>query len=214
MLPRLHLITDDGVLARPDFAAQAAELMAALGPALALHLRARELPAAGLHELAAELASAALRAGAVLVINDRVDIALAVRAAAHLRADSLPVREARRLLHHALLGYSAHELQEAALAAAEGADYVFLGTIYASASHPGLAPAGPELVAAVASRSRVPVIAIGGITPERVAEVLVRGATGVAVITGIWHTSAPLRAARSYLTALGVAGAAVGERSQ
>jgi len=203
MLPRLHLVTDDGVLAAPGFAARAAGLMDALGPASALHLRARAHTALSLHALAAELAPVALRTGSLLVINDRVDIALAVRAGAHLHAGSLPVMEARRLMHHAPLGYSAHGLEEAALAAAQGADYVFLGTIYHSASHPGRAPAGPALIADVAPVLSVPVIAIGGITPARVAELREVGAWGVAVISGVWAVAEPLAAARAYLDALG-----------
>jgi len=212
MLPPLHLVTHDEVLARPDFCARAAAFMDTFGPAVALHLRARHVPALRLHELAAELASTALRSGSTLVINDRVDIALAVRAAAHLGAASLPVRDARRLLHHGLLGYSAHELTAAALAVAEGADYVFLGTIYATASHPGRAPAGPQLIAAVAPRLSVPVIAIGGITPERVAEVRAWGAAGVAVIGGIWEAPDTLTAARAYLAELGSVAAQAGEQ--
>jgi len=155
-----------------------------------------------LHELAACAAADALRTGAALFINDRVDIALAVRAGAHLHARSLPVREARRLLHYAPLGYSAHEPEEAVVAAAEGADHVFLGTIYASTSHPDRQPAGPGLVAAVAPGLGVPVIAIGGVTPARVAELLRAGAHGVAVISGVWAAPDPLAAAGAYLAAL------------
>lgn len=210
MLPRLHLVTDDDVLARPDFMPCAHALMEALGAAGALHLRAHRLSAAALYALAAELAPAALRTGSLLLINDRVDIALAVRTGAHLRAGSLPVRDARRLLHHAPLGCSTHGAAEAALAEAEGADYVFLGTIYASASHPAGAPAGPQLIAAVAPGSGVPVIAIGGLSCERVAEVLGLGAYGVAVIGGVWQAADPCTAARAYVEQLesGVSAAA------
>jgi len=210
MLPRLHLVTHDAVLARPGFCAGAADIMAALGPAVALQLRAHHLGGEAEYRLAAELAPTALRTGSLLLINDRVDIALAVRAGAHLRSTSLPVKDARRLLHHAPLGYSAHELEEAALAAAEGADYVFLGTIYASPSHPDRTPAGPELIAAVAPGLGVPLLAIGGVTPERVREVRALGAHGVAVISGVWDAPDALAAARAYLAAMGAAAEAAG----
>jgi thiamine-phosphate diphosphorylase len=206
MLPRLHIVTNDRLLAASEFRARATSLMDALGPAIALHLRAPRLVAVRLYELAASLAPVALRTGSLLLVNDRVDISLAVRAGAHLRSASLPVRDARRLLHRATLGYSAHALEEAALAAAEGADYVFLGTIYATSSHPGVAAAGPELIAGVARVLSIPVIAIGGLTPDRVAAVCERGAAGVAAISGIWEQPEPVAAARAYLQALGAGG--------
>lgn len=205
MLPRLHLVTHDAVLARPEFGGLAEDIMAALGSRVALQLRAYHLDGVAQYRLAAELAPTALRTGSLLLINDRVDIAMAVRAGAHLRSTSLPVKDARRLLHHAPLGYSAHALEEASLAAAEGADYVFLGTIYESASHPDATPAGPDLIAAVAPGLGVPLLAIGGVTPERVPEVRGLGAHGVAVISGVWDAPDPLAAARAYLQALGEA---------
>lgn len=198
MLPRLHIVTHYQLLASPDFRARATALMDALGAAAALHLRAPQLAAAPFHRLASELAPVALRTGTMLLVNDRVDIALAVRVGAHLRSASLPVREARRLLHRAPLGYSAHTAEDAAVAAAEGADYVFLGTIYPSASHPEREAAGLELIASATPGLGVPAIAIGGITPERVMAVLAAGAAGVAVISGVWNQADPVVAALAY----------------
>jgi len=201
-IPRLHVVTDDDLLGVAGFRATAAALMEALGARVALHLRGPRCTTAALHELAAGLAPVGLRTGSLLLINDRVDVALAVRAGAHLRATSLPLTEARRLLHHAPLGYSAHSAEEAALAAAEGADYVFLGTIYATPSHPDLKPAGPALLARSAGSLEVPAIAIGGITVARVQEVRAAGAHGVAVIRGVWHAEDPIAAACAYAEAL------------
>ena len=201
-LPRLHVVTHDAILAAADFPGRAGALLDSLGPAVALHLRGRALGGRALHDLATGLAGAALRSGSLLLVNERVDVALAARAGAHLNVGSIPLPDARRLLHHAPLGYSAHTADEALLAQAEGADFVFLGTIFASASHPDRAPAGVELLRRAVPRLGVPVIAIGGITPGRVAEVRASGAWGVAAITGIWDAADPVAAARAYLAAL------------
>lgn len=201
-LPRLHVVTNDVILGRSTFHQQAGALLDAFGPAVALHLRGRGLSGRVLHDHAVELAAAALRTSSLLLVNERVDLALAARTGAHLNAGSLPLVEARRLLHHAPLGYSAHTADEALLAQVEGADFVFLGTIFASASHPDRPPAGVELLRRAVPRLEVPVIAIGGITPGRVAEVRAAGAWGIAAITGIWDAPDPVAAAREYLAAL------------
>lgn len=201
-LPRLHIVTHDGILAAAGFRERAAALLDALGPAVALHVRGRGLSARVLHDHAVDLAAAALRSGSLLLVNERVDLALAARTGAHLNAGSIPLVDARRLLHHAPLGYSAHTADEALLAQAEGADFVFLGTIFPSASHPDRPGAGVELLQRAVARLDVPVIAIGGITRERVPEVLTAGTHGVAAITGIWDAPDPVAAARGYLEAL------------
>lgn len=198
-LPRLHVVTSDAVLATPDFVDGARALLDALGPAVALHLRARQLTARAFHDLAADVAVAAFQSGAMLLINERVDLALATRSGAHLNERSVPLLEARRLLHNAPLGYSAHTLEDALLAEVEGADFVFLGSIYRTDSHPDGTPAGVSLLERVVPRLGVPAIAIGGITPERVPEVRAAGAWGIAAIRGIWDTEDPLAAARAYL---------------
>lgn len=201
-LPRLHVVTDDAVLARPAFAEQVRALLDALGGDVALHLRALHLDARRLHDLAAELAAEALRAGALFLVNERVDIALAVRSGAHVNLRSIPVVEARRLLHNAWLGYSAHTREDADVAAAEGADFVALGTIYATASHPDREPAGEVLVRKVAPTLGIPVVAIGGVTLERVPAVLAAGAYGAAVIRGVWDAENPVEAARAYVAVM------------
>jgi thiamine-phosphate diphosphorylase len=192
-------VTDDGVLGAPDFPARARRVMDATGGRAVLHLRGHATPVRRLLALAMALVGA----GPVLV-NDRLDVALAAGAAgAQLGRRSLPVAAARRLLgSHALLGYSAHDPAEAAAAAAEGTDFVLLGTIYRSASHAGRAPAGPALVRETAARCARPVVAIGGITPARVADVLAAGAHGVAVLGGVWRVADEVAAARAYLAAL------------
>jgi thiamine-phosphate pyrophosphorylase len=137
-------------------------------------------------------------------VNDRLDIALAVGAAGvHLGIRSLPPSEARRLLGAGrLLGVSVHSASEAVEAAESGADYLFVGTLFETPSHPGAAPRGPEFMGSVASRVALPLVGIGGVTPERAAEVLASGGHGVAAIRGIWDAPSPPDAVQAYLDAL------------
>lgn len=211
MLARLHLVTDDAVLRAADFRERAQAVLAAHGSALALHLRGHGVSGAELFELARDLAFGADGAGAELLVNDRVDVALAAGAdGVQLGRRSLPIAAARALLGaDAWIGYSAHGAEEAARAAADGADFILVGTLYRTASHPEREPAGVERVretVAALAPAEVPVIGIGGITPERVREVLAAGAYGVAVLGGVWHAADPVAAAADYIAALGVSG--------
>ena len=201
-VPRLHLVTDDAVLARPGFRSRAAALLAAGGAALALHVRGPRTPGGPLLDLVRALREPACASGALLIVNDRLDVALAGGAhGAHVGARSLPVAEARRLLGpRRRLGASVHTVAEGAEAAGGGADWIFAGTVYETASHPGRRGLGPAFAGRVAGASAgVPVLAIGGVTPERVGEVLAAGAAGVAVIRGIWDAADPTDALRRYL---------------
>jgi thiamine-phosphate pyrophosphorylase len=202
--PRLHLITDDEILARPGFTETAHDLLAAGGPGVALHLRGHATPAVRRHDLAADLAAAALRTGAWLLVNDRVDIAMAVRAnGVQLGSASLPVPDARALLGAgACIGYSAHGVAETLQAEADGADFVLVGTIYASASHPGREPAGCDVLADCAGRAAIPVLAIGGVTEGRLAEVAGAGGYGVAVLGGVWRAADPSVALGGFIAAI------------
>jgi thiamine-phosphate diphosphorylase len=209
-LPRLHLITDDEVLTGNHFLPLALELLALGGPALALHLRGHGLAGGRLFEIAREVVPAAALSGAMIVINDRTDVALAaaatgtdVRLGVQLGRRSLPVPVARELLGTTRqIGYSAHAVDEAVRAVEHGADYILIGTIHASASHPGAGGAGPELVSATVMAVADPAIAIGGVTPDRVPGLLAAGAYGVAVLGGIWRDRFPQVAMERYLAAL------------
>lgn len=215
-IPRLHAIAADEILDRPDFVARARALLEWGGPSLALHLRAHGRAGGALYELAGLLLPAAARAGALVVMNDRLDIALALGlSAVQLGRRSLPLADARRIAPAGIrLGYSAHAAEEAAQAAGEGAAWLLLGTIYDTPSHPGRPGAGPALVAAAADAvaraapanqvqhaghpGATPVVAIGGLTPERVGEVMAAGAHGVAVLRGIWAATDPVAAAEPF----------------
>jgi thiamine-phosphate diphosphorylase len=192
------------VLARAEFRAIACALFARAGDRLALHVRGHATPARALHSHVVALGRA-VRHGGFLIVNDRIDVALAAGAdGVHLGRRSLPLREARALVGTRWLGYSAHDVAEAVRANADGADYVILGTTYPSVSHPGIA-LGIDAVRAAAARLAVPLVAIGGVVPELVAEVMGAGAGGVAVLGGVWNAEDPVARAGEYLAALAAA---------
>ena len=169
------------------------------GPDIAFHLRAPHASGRRLHDLARAVTGAAADAGAVLLVNDRIDVALAAADGAQVGARGVRVRHARRMLGAGrLLGASVHTAAEAIEAAAEGADFVLAGTIWPTPSHPGRTGAGRELIREIAS-SGIAVIAIGGVTPERGAEAREAGASGIAVIRGVWDAADPAGAVRHYL---------------
>ncbi len=215
MIPRLHVVTDDEILARPDFETRARELCenlgiresadgSVVGGSLAFHIRGAHTTGRRLTRLARTLCELAAASGITLLVNDRLDIALAVGAAGvHLGTRSMPPSEARRLLGEGrLLGVSVHSASAAVEAAESGADYLFVGRLFETLSHPGAAPRGLEFMRLVASRAALPLVGIGGVTPERAAEVLASGGHGVAAIRGIWDAPSPPGAVQAYLDAV------------
>jgi thiamine-phosphate diphosphorylase len=145
-----------------------------------LQLRAPHLTTAHLEAEARKLIGAS---PVPVVISSRVDLAVACDAAGvHLPERDIAPSEARKLLGRRLIGRSVHSVGAAEVAASEGADYVVYGPIWASASHPGVAPVGIDALAEVARAVGVPVLAIGGVTPERIAECHDAGAAGYAAI--------------------------------
>lgn len=202
-LPRLHFVTDDAVLADPSFTDVAERVLETCGAGVALHIRGRVTSGAHLHALAERLRRAAVGSGAWLLVNDRIDIAMAVRAnGVQLGSRSLSVSDARALLGDAAcIGRSTHGVQDAARAQSDGADFVLLGTIYDSASHPGQPAAGTGLVRDAVERTTLPVIAIGGIMPDRIAKIAGAGAYGAAVLGGVWRAADPPAAAAAYTQA-------------
>ena len=213
-LPRLHAVTDDVLLGRSDFPELARVVMAAGRERFALHLRGRGTSGARLYELAAALRPAARALGALLLVNDRVDVArVADLDGVHLAAHSLPPAVARGLLPpERWVGMSVHD-PAAARAAAEHVDYLVVGTVFATPTHPGRTGAGPEVVARVRAVTSLPLLAIGGIGPERVPEVVAAGASGVAVLSGIWGAPDPGAAVTEFLRHLPDGAAAEAPRS-
>jgi len=194
-LPRLHAITDERIARRADLLDVARELAKGGGSQLAFHARGRSLSGREHYELAVRLSdSQTVR----LFVNDRLDVALAVpTAGVQLGHGSLPVSAARALNPLWWIGKSVHDLAEAEGARTEGADYLVVGPVFATASHPGRAPLGLQRLQAIASAvDGLPVIAIGGITVDRVREVRNSGAYGVAAIRALWDDVEPAEAAR------------------
>jgi thiamine-phosphate diphosphorylase len=204
VIPQLHIITDDRILAQPRFVEVATDLLVVLQRRFALHVRAKDLPAARVFEIVNALAAKADFVKAPLIVNDRVDIALAFdHAGCQLGAASLPVARVRELVPRPrLIGYSAHAADEASRAESEGADFVFAGSIYATDSHPDRGAAGIALLDGVVGACSIPVLAIGGVTAARVPEVLRTGAFGIAVIRAVWDAADPVKAAEELGRAL------------
>jgi len=195
-LPRLHAITDERIARRPDLDLIAAALAKGGGSDLAFHARGRELTGLEHYSLSVQLSNVP----SFLFVNDRLDVALAVPpAGVQLGHGSLPVSAARALNPRWWIGKSVHDLAEAEAARTEGADYLVVGPVFATASHPGggRAPLGLQRLRAIAAAvDGLPVIAIGGISADRVREVRNSGAYGVAAIRALWDDVEPGAAAR------------------
>ena len=201
-LPVVHAVTSDEIVARADFLDVACAVMSALGPRGALHLRAGRSTAARLQGLAASLEAAQAVTGAWLVVNDRLDLALACRArGAQLTSRSLRVADARRAAPALAVGASVHSIAEARAAAEEGASWLVAGHVFATTTHPEEEGRGLPFVRAIAAAVDVPIVAIGGVKPEHCAVLRQAGAYGLAVIRGIWDAANAERAASDYLSA-------------
>ena len=199
----LCLVTDRTQTRGRDLVAVVGECLAAGLPAV--QVREKDLGAADLAFLCRRLLAPARDVGAMLVVNDRVDVALAVGAGAVQRTHaSLPVDDIRAIAGRRLrIGASVHSLQDAVDAELKGADWVTFGPVYETPSkRPYGPPQGLERLAEVARGLRIPVIAIGGITPERVKEVREAGARGVAAISYILAADSPAAATRRFLDVL------------
>lgn len=197
-LPRLHAVTDADVIAVPDFGVRAAAIAAA-GPAVALHARDRKAGGAELARVAARLLALARPPEAAVFVNGRPDVAAAVGAqGVQLAAGDLSPADARLVLGPGWIGRSVHAVGEAEMAVAEGADFLLVGSVYETPTHPGRAAVGLGLVRAAATLGR-PVIAIGGIDPARAREVCDAGAYGVAAIGALWRAADPAAATLALL---------------
>lgn len=153
----------------------------------AVQLREKDLPDRELYELANQLRTLSSRLDAKLFINDRADIVLAVEAdGVHCPEQGLPIKTARMLLRNSLIGVSTHSLESALAAELEGADFITFGPIYTTRSKAQYGhPQGIDRLEELVSRVKLPVFAIGGITPERANECLKHGAFGVAAISAV-----------------------------
>jgi thiamine-phosphate pyrophosphorylase len=170
-----------------------------------IQLRERDLSARELVTLAREVQAVTASARSQLLINDRIDVALALEGVGvHLRSNSLPVPVARQLLGaQRLLGISVHAVEEAVRAESQGADYIVLGPIYETPSKQMFGPPlGIHTLEKACSLVRIPIIGIGGVTAARAREMRRAGAFGAAVITAILGANDVESATRELLDAV------------
>ena len=174
----------------------------------AIQLRERDLSARELVTLAREVQAVTAFSKSQLLINDRVDVALALEGVGvHLRSNSLPLPVARQMLGaQRLLGISVHAVEEAVQAEAAGADYIVLGPIYETPSKQTFGPPlGIHTLEEACKLVRIPIIGIGGVTAARAREMRGAGAFGAAVITAIFGADDVESAMRELLDAVTLA---------
>jgi thiamine-phosphate diphosphorylase len=204
-IPRLHLVGPLGVLAVPEYVDVAAALVG--GGVDAVHARLPEGTGGEVLQLARELRA---RIGsAVLIVNDRLDVAQLARAdGVQLGERSFRVEDARALLGPAVLvGRSVHDPDGAREAERAGADFVLAGHVFETPSKAGTPGRGLDWLREVATAVAIPVIAIGGITQSRIPQVLAAGGYGVAIGRELLQASEPEQAARAARLALDAVGA-------
>jgi thiamine-phosphate pyrophosphorylase len=175
------------------------------GGARLLQLRLPTATARELLEAARAIVPLARAHAATFLVNDRPDVARAAGAdGVHLGQDDLPIAAARRVLGDgAIVGVSTHDTEQARTAAASGADYIGVGPIFSTTTKADALPArGLDLLRAVRSLVSVPIVAIGGITPDTAPSVRAAGADAVAMIAGLVRTPDPAATVRALLAAL------------
>ncbi len=165
------------------------EIQAALeGGIKAVQLREKDLSPREIYPLAVQLREMTQLFGAKLFINDRIDIALAIKAdGVHLRGNSVPIPVARALIgEERWIGVSTHNLYEVKQAEAQGADFVTFGPIYWTPSKAGMGdPLGPQAIAKVKKETRIPLFSLGGVKKHHLEEVMKMGSDGIAVISAL-----------------------------
>jgi len=199
----LHVLTDITRQDRHDHAELARRALE--GGADAIQFREKRGATRGMIAIARVLAGICRDRGACLIVNDRLDVALAADAeGVHLGREDFPLSLARHLLGpDRVIGASAETVEEALEGMRAGADYIGAGPVYATGSKPDAsAPIGLEGLRAIACAVEIPVIAIGGVTVERVPEILAAGAYGIAVIEAVACDPDPAAATRRLREAL------------
>ena len=200
---RLFLVTDRHQTNGRPLVPLLQRVLTAAAPAI--QLRERDLSARELVTLAREVQAVMASRRSQLLINDRIDVALALEGVGvHLRSNSLPVSVARQLLGaRRLLGVSVHTVEEVLSAQSQGADYIVLGPIYETPSKQMFGPPlGIHTLEKACRLVRVPIIGIGGVTAARAREMRRAGAFGVAVITAILGAADVESATRELLDAV------------
>lgn len=170
-----------------------------------VQLREKDLSSRELYELAYDIRKLTAKYDARLIINDRVDIALAVEAdGVHLGLNSLPIHRVRKLLGSSrLIGVSCHNQVNAIMAQENGADFITFGPVYYTASKANYGkPVGVEKLETVSQLLQIPVFALGGIKKTNIPEVMAAGATGIALVSAIIASEDPQSEAEQMLAML------------
>jgi thiamine-phosphate pyrophosphorylase len=193
---RLYLVTGDAGDERETLAIVHAALE---GGVDVIQLRKKGMTMGEQYRLARDLRDLTRSYRALLIINDHADLAIATGAdGVHLGQDDLPPAAVRGLpgFDGRIIGKSTHSLEQALEAVAEGADYLGIGPVHATPTKAGRPAVGLQLVRQVAAAIQLPFVAIGGIGPENVREVVEAGAVAVAVVRSVYDSSDPAGAAR------------------
>lgn len=169
-----------------------------------IQFREKEATGARLVELGQAFADRCREAGALLIVNDRVDVALAIGAdGVHLGQDDFPVTDARRIAPDLLVGASTHDLDEALAAQASGATYVNIGPIYQTQTKSVPTGAvGPAMIDTIRPRLQIPFTCMGGIKAHNLGEVVRRGTRRIAVVTAVTEAVDVQAAARTLRQAI------------
>lgn len=194
----LYVITDRKIQAPRNHVEVAREVIAA--GASVVQLREKEGNTRTLLEEALSLRAVTKDRGVLFIVNDRIDVALAACAdGVHLGEEDMPISYARRIAPHLLIGASCDTEERAKELEAQGADYLGVGTVFATATKKDAGePIGLERLRAIKRAVKIPVVAIGGITLENLEEVLATGVDGIAVISAIVGSPSPYNATRMF----------------
>jgi thiamine-phosphate pyrophosphorylase len=202
VLPRLYVILDAALLTVPEI--ECAEKLAAAGVRL-LQYRNKQASARELFESSKRLSSLLIPQGVTFVVNDRADVAAAAEASGvHVGQEDLRPEAARSVIGAGkLLGVSTHNLDQFKDAAATSADYIAVGPVFSTSTKANPDPVvGIEFIRRMRPLTGKPVVAIGGMTPERAVELIRAGADSVAVISDILLAPDPGKRARQYIELL------------
>ncbi len=200
---RLHVLTDTVLQSR--FSHLELARMAIKGGADTIQFRQKVGATREMIEIVRQLKQLCLDSGVTLIVNDRVDVAIAAEAdGVHLGQDDFPLALARKLLGESrIIGGSAATLEEAQKCLAEGADYIGFGPVYPTASKADAGPVtGIKLLKHAVEIISLPIIAIGGLSVENTPEVIRAGARGIAVISAVCCHQDPEQATRALRQAL------------
>jgi thiamine-phosphate pyrophosphorylase len=194
---RLYVLITEALCRRPWLETAEAAIRGGAG---CLQLREKELPDAELLRRARQMRELTARHDVLLAVNDRPDIArLAHADIVHVGQDDLSVQEVRRIAGaRVLVGKSTHTLAQFEAALAEEPDYLAIGPMFPSETKPQEHIAGPQILAAARSRTTLPLVAVGGITPQNAAELTAAGATSLAVCAAILSAPDPQAAAAAF----------------